>query len=135
MNRLPGLLDDKEEKGQPKVLTGNIRLPQVFNHGFQAKDFSRMSYNFKHIVGEIGLDRHMDNTDGSESHFLNIIKRPKMYGKIESVLMSSKLATSTLEPDVKVETPVKVDREEPIKKSRPSKSRSRPISLDRASSK
>lgn len=102
VGRAPSVLEEKDERSdrnQPKILTGSIKLPQVFGYPGGNKESNRVSYNFKYAVNELGLDKNLDKVEGNDAIFLGVIRRPRVYNKMESYLGINKNPTFEPAPD------------------------------------
>jgi hypothetical protein len=128
--RIPSTHDEREDKSErnhPKILSGTIKLPQVFGYMGSTKEMGRMSYNFKYAVSELCGDRNLDKHEGNDALFMNVIRRPRVYTKIEGMAAPSKTPT--------VETALDRDLAKPDlgsqKRERHSKSCPKPVNLDK----
>lgn len=119
--------EEKSDRNQPKILSGSIRLPQVFGYIGSTKEMGRMSYNFKYAVNELAMDRNVDKHEANDTLFMNVIKRPRVYAKIEGMVAPSKTPTveTAFERDLG-----KVDLSSQ-KRERHSKSCPKPVNFDR----
>lgn len=122
--------EDKSDRNQPKILAGSIRLPQVFGYTGGHKELARMSYNFKYTVNDLGLDKNIEKIEVNDALFLNVIRRPRVYSKIETMATANR--TSTVESAIERET-TKVEKMTQTR-DRDSKSCPRPVNLEKTSS-
>lgn len=123
--------EDKSDRYQPKILAGSIRLPQVFGYTNGHKELARMSYNFKYTVNDLGLDRNKEKIEINDVLFLNVIKRPRVYSKIETIGVGNR--TSTVESTIERES-VRTKQHGQVRE-RTSKSCPKPINFDKPVSK
>ena len=130
MNKNQGYMDDREDKSDrnpPKILSGSIKLPQVFGYAGATREGPRMSYNFKYTVNELAVDRNFEKMEINETPFLSVIRRPRMYGRIESMVLGNRPGNTeqALESETNKKDGLKAKRE------RSSKSCPRPVPLDK----
>lgn len=97
------MLEEKEERSdrnQPKVLVSSVRLPQVFgnSHTSVTKDSNRMSYNFKQVMTDYGIDKPLERKEAYDGYFLNKIKRPAKYGRVDTTMNCSVRPTFEEDP-------------------------------------
>ena len=119
--------EDRSDRNQPKVLSGSIKLPQVFGYSGGTKESNRMSYNFKYCVNELALDKNLDKVESNEAIFLSVIRRPRMYSKMENYLAINKHPTLESAQDKEFT----LNEEPKVKRERTSKSCPRPVVIDK----
>lgn len=90
-----------------------------------------MSYNFKYCVNDLVLDKNHEKPEGNDAIFLSVIRRPKMYNKMESYLAINK--HPTLESMQDRETTL--NHSTKPKRERSSKSCPRPVNLEKTGQK
>lgn len=123
--------DERSDRNQPKVLASSVRLPQVFgnSHGAAAKDSTRMSYNFKQVMTDYGIDKPLDRKEPFEGYFINKIKRPAKYPRVDPTVNSSVRPAPDEDPAAS-QTDLGPDPARP-KKGRASKSCPRQLTVDK----
>lgn len=91
--------EDRSERGQPKILVSSVRLPQVsgtYPHG-PSKEILPVKpiVTMKSPVAEVNMvEKTCDRNETGDAMFLSVVKRPRMYPKLENHMISiSKQAT------------------------------------------
>lgn len=99
LSRFPNTYDeriseDRSERGQPKILTGSVRLPQVsgtYGHA-QSKDMtlSKAFFSTKSSTAEaLNNDKMCERNETGDALFMSVVKRPRMYPKLESQMIAT----------------------------------------------
>lgn len=135
--RVQGQVEEKEERSdrnQPKVLVGSVRLPQVFGNSITmiSKDSNRMSYNLKQAMTDYGIDKGLERKEAVDNIFRSVIKRPKMYIRMETTHNIS-IRPSNDEDHMTSQAEITQDNNNATKQNRSSKSCPRTVDAERNS--